>query len=184
MKMKAAKPKAEPCKISQKELSGHLAWRERIINETAQVDRYLLIHLAYFLNRSLKKGIALGIVESVPILKNPYIPAGERYNDDEFFQGILEESKSKFPAKSLLGLSIPMSPRFLAKANNKKALNQTADTPFGLFPAFESQQKLLNGRRSPGFQPPVYTSIRTYAGKQRLRIFCTGIKKSVYESKY
>ena len=73
------------------------------------------------LDRSMKKGLDLGIVETVPIIENMQQSPSDTYDNDPFFQDILKESKSKFPARNLLGMGI-LSPR---AANKNHGTNLT-----------------------------------------------------------
>ena len=65
----------------------------------------------------MRKGLELGIVESMPVIQDKDVAPSNRYNDDPFFQEILKESKSKFPAKTLLGVGI-VSPRYAVDSRN------------------------------------------------------------------
>ncbi len=66
------------------------------------------------------KGLHLGLVENVRKLADEQLSPSERYNDDTFFQAMVKECRSKFPAMNLYGQAI-VSPRYLSKATLKSS---------------------------------------------------------------
>ena len=70
----------------------------------------------------------LGLVQSIPMMRREEHSPSERYNDDPFFQEILKESKSRFPAKTLLGHSF-VSPRIAFETRNSGMFNSPRLSP-------------------------------------------------------
>jgi len=67
--------------------------------------------------RSMNRGVNLGLIDAIPLKACNDSSPSEKYNDDPFFQNILKQSQSKFPAKNLLYHGV-VSPRSVANFAN------------------------------------------------------------------
>ncbi len=71
----------------------------------------------------MRKGLVLGLVETIPVVQTGGSSPDGRYDEDAFFQQILKESKSKFPARNLVGAS----PRYVFRIDG----TSLAESPSG-----------------------------------------------------
>ena len=66
------------------------------------------------------RGLHLGLMDTMRQVASEQQSPSERYNDDAFFQAMLKECRSKFPAMNLYGQAI-VSPRYISKTAFKSS---------------------------------------------------------------